>query len=129
MVSTERARERTCAICGEKPHTTSWVNSRPVCSGRCYQEAVARVLASRRKPHAPAVPPPADVLDRTPLAVTEEMAERPDWTWPGRKRKRDLRGMQKCWHCRGMLPAKQRDWFWSKGHAYCTLTCMQRRSA
>jgi hypothetical protein len=77
-VSTDRAgaRARACVICHETIMMCSWVTSWPVCPGNCYKTAVTQALAARRP--QPASVGYGPVTDRTPIAMTTDLAEHGD---------------------------------------------------
>lgn len=116
--------DRTCSVCGEKPRGAySWVEGKPACSGLCYGTAVALALSLRRRPLPAGEKAPP--LDRSPVAVTEDIAEGRD---PAFRIPRPRRPMpRQCATCREDLPKNRRP-FWLEGRAYCTLTCLEDAS-
>jgi endogenous inhibitor of DNA gyrase (YacG/DUF329 family) len=127
-VTTDRARERTpiCVVCREPARYHSWVQGRPVCTGKCYGIAVMLALNARRiiRAHpAPHVP-----FDRSPMPMTEENAralerDMKGRSWAMRTRRPPVHGQRECGYC-GMGIRRERDVL----HvpylgAFCSLTC------
>jgi hypothetical protein len=117
--------DRTCSVCGKQPSGPySWALGQPACSGVCYGTAVALALAARRRPlPAGAEAPP---LDRSPVPVTEDIAEGrdPAFRIPRPRRPWKPTPRPRCATCRREIPP-ERGAFRRGLRAYCTLTCLE----
>lgn len=129
-MTTERARARggapICIVCKQPARFHSWVQGKPVCTGKCYGIAVMLALNARKiirahpAPHVPFTKDPMPMTEENARALEKDMRGR---SWAMRTRRRPVQGQRACDYCH-MGIRRERDVL----HvpflgAFCSLTC------